>query len=137
MLIQVSLRAVHELKFAKKAVTLTSQKSPLRVSLSLSHTHFGLSQGFDVNANFPTNIFFTFIWKSSRYLPTTSAYELGRFWRPPCSSHRGPKRNIRNKDRRVIGLEIANIVYHLFKRMGSRTYKIVKSFLISLSLVPL
>ena len=47
------------------------------------------------------------------------------------------ERNISNKDRRVIDLEIANIVYHLFKRMGSRTYKIVKSFLISLSLVPL
>ena len=69
MLIQVSLRAVHELKFAKKAVTLTSQKSPLRVSLSLSHTHFGLPQGFDVNVNFPTNIFFTFIWKSSGIYP--------------------------------------------------------------------
>ena len=92
MLIQVSLRAVHELKFAKKAVTLTSQKSPLRVSLSLSHTHFGLPQGFDVNVNFPTNIPFTFIWKSSRYLPTTSAYKLGRFWRPPCSLYRGPRK---------------------------------------------
>ena len=45
--------------------------------------------------------------------------------------------NISNKDRRVIGLEIAKIVYQLFKRMRSRTYKIVKSFLISLSLVPL
>ena len=45
--------------------------------------------------------------------------------------------DISNKDRRVIGLEIAKIVYHLFKRMRSRTYKIVKSFLISLSLVPL
>ena len=47
------------------------------------------------------------------------------------------ERNISNTDRRVIGLEIANIVYHLFKRMGSHTYKIVKSFLISLSPVPL
>ena len=47
------------------------------------------------------------------------------------------ERNISNKDRRVIGLEIAKIVYYLFKRMGSRTYNIVKSFLISLSLVPL
>ena len=47
------------------------------------------------------------------------------------------ERNIRTKDRLVTGLEIAKIVYHLFYRMGSRTYKIVKSFLISLSLVPL
>ena len=47
------------------------------------------------------------------------------------------ERNISNRDKRVIGLEIAKIVYHLFKRMGSRRYKIVKSFLISLSLVPL
>ena len=41
MLIQVSLKAVHK-KCAKKAVTLTSQKSPLGVSLSLNHTHMGL-----------------------------------------------------------------------------------------------
>ena len=38
------------------------------------------------------------------------------------------ERNIRTKDRHVVGLEIAKIV---------RTYIIVKSFLISISLVPL
>ena len=44
MLIQVSLKAVHKEICQKKknAVTLTSQKSPLGVSLSLSHTHIGL-----------------------------------------------------------------------------------------------
>ena len=89
-------------------MTLTSQKSPLRVGLSLSHTHIGLPQGF----NFPTSIPFTFIWESSLVLATTSAYKLGRFWRPPRSWRRWP-------------------------RKGSPTYKIVKSFLISLSLVPL
>ena len=36
------------------------------------------------------------------------------------------ERNIKINDRHVIGLEIAKIVYHLFSRMGSRTYKIVK-----------
>ena len=74
----------------KMAVTLTSQKSPLRVSLSLSHTHIGLPQGF--HCNFPTSIPFTFIWGFSRGLPTTSAYKLGRFWWPPRSSHRGPRK---------------------------------------------
>ena len=74
----------------KMAVTLTSQKSPLRVSLSLSHTHIGLPQGF--HCNFPTSIPFTFIWEFSRGLPTTSAYKLGRFWWPPRSSHRGPRK---------------------------------------------
>ena len=44
MLIQVLLRAVHK-EICKKAATLTSQKSPLRVSLSLSHTHIGLPHG--------------------------------------------------------------------------------------------
>ena len=44
------------------------------------------------------------------------------------------ERNIRTEDRHVIGLEIAKIVYYLFQRMESGTYKIVKSFLISLSL---
>ena len=32
-------------KFTKNALTLTSQKSPLAVSLSLSHTHIGLPYG--------------------------------------------------------------------------------------------
>ena len=76
--------------------------------------------------------------ESSRGLPTTSAYKLGRFWRPPRSSHiEDEERNISNKDRCVIGLEIAKILYHLFKRVGSRTYKIVKSSQMSLLLVPL
>ena len=42
MLIQVSLRAVHKEICKKETVTLTSQKSPLGVSLSLSHTHIAL-----------------------------------------------------------------------------------------------
>ena len=44
MLIQVSLRAVHKeiCNNKKKVVMLTSQKSPLGVSLSLSHTHIVL-----------------------------------------------------------------------------------------------
>lgn len=38
----------------------TTRKSPLGVSLSLSHTHIGLPWGF--NLNFPTSIPVTFIW---------------------------------------------------------------------------
>ena len=45
-------------KFTKNALTLTSQKSPLGISLSLSHTHIGLPWGF--NLNFPTSIPVTF-----------------------------------------------------------------------------
>ena len=48
MLTQVSLKAVHKeicKKKREKAVTLTSQKSPLGVSLSLCHTHIGLGFG--------------------------------------------------------------------------------------------
>ena len=41
-------------KFTKNVLTLTTQKSPLGVSLSLSHTHTGLPSGF--NLNFPTSI---------------------------------------------------------------------------------
>ena len=118
MLIQVSLRAVHELKFAKTAVTLTSQKSPLRVSLSLSHTHFGLPQGFDVNVNFPTNILFTFIWKPPGIYPQHRHINSDDFGGHLVLRTEDQERNISNKDRSVIGLEIANIVYHLFKRMG-------------------
>ena len=39
--IQVSLSIVHK-KFTKNALTLTTQKSPLAVSLSLSQTYIGL-----------------------------------------------------------------------------------------------
>ena len=39
--IQVSLSTA-EKKFSKIALTLTTKKSSLRVSLSLSHTHIGL-----------------------------------------------------------------------------------------------
>ena len=42
MLIQVSFRAVRKEIYKREAVTLTSQKSPLGVSLSLGHTHIGL-----------------------------------------------------------------------------------------------
>ena len=40
--IQVSLSTVHKEIFQKFALTLTTQKSSLRVSLSLSHTHISL-----------------------------------------------------------------------------------------------
>ena len=39
--------------FTKNALTLTTHKSPLGVSLSLSHTHIGLPWGF--NLDFPTS----------------------------------------------------------------------------------
>ena len=48
-------------KVAKNALTLTTQKSPLGVSLSLSHTHIGLPWWF--NVSFPTSIPVTFIWE--------------------------------------------------------------------------
>ena len=41
-------------KFTKNVLTLTTHKSPLGVSLSLSHIHTGLPWGF--NLNFPTSI---------------------------------------------------------------------------------
>ena len=44
------------------ALTLTTQKSLLAVSLSLSHIQIGLPQGY--NLNFPTSIPGTFIWES-------------------------------------------------------------------------
>ena len=50
----------------KTALTLTTQKSPLGVSLSSSHTHIGLAYGF--NVNFPTSIPVSFIWESPRDL---------------------------------------------------------------------
>ena len=40
-------------KFTKNALTLTTQKSPLGVSLSLSHTHIGLAWGFRANLSGP------------------------------------------------------------------------------------
>ena len=49
-------------KFTKNALTLTAQKSPLGVSLKLSHTHISLPSWF--NLNFPTNIPVAFIWES-------------------------------------------------------------------------
>ena len=36
-------------KFAKNVLTLTTWKSPLGVSQSLSHTHIGLPMGFNLN----------------------------------------------------------------------------------------
>ena len=48
-------------KCTKYALTLTIQKSPIGVSLSLSHTYIGLLWGF--NLNFPTSIPVTFIWE--------------------------------------------------------------------------
>lgn len=53
-----SLSTVHNRKVTKNALTLTTQKSPWGVSLSLSHTHVGLPEVF--NLNFPTSIPVTF-----------------------------------------------------------------------------
>ena len=50
-------------KFTKNALTLTTQKYSLGVSLNLSHTHIGLPYGF--NLNFPTSIPVAFIWEST------------------------------------------------------------------------
>ena len=47
----------------KNALTLTTQKSPLAVSLSLSQTYIGLSLGFYLN--FPTRFPVTYLWESS------------------------------------------------------------------------
>ena len=52
--IQVSVSTVHKEIQKMPTVTLNKQKSPLAVSLSLSHTHIGLPWGF--NLNFPTSI---------------------------------------------------------------------------------
>ena len=48
-------------KFTKNALTLTTQKSPVGVSLNLSHTHICLLWS---NLNFPTSISATFLWES-------------------------------------------------------------------------
>ena len=58
------LLALCIMKFTKNALTLTTQKSPWGVSLSLSHTHIGLPEG--LNLNFPTSIPVTFIRESPR-----------------------------------------------------------------------
>ena len=122
-------------KFAKKAVTLTSQKPSLRVSLSLSHPDIGFPQGF--NFNFPTSIPFTFIWSPPGDYPQHRHINSDDFGGHLVLRIEDEERNISNKDRCVIGLEIAKILYHLFKRVGLRTYKIVKSSQMSLLLVAL
>ena len=74
MLIQVSLKAVHK-TFAKKAMTLTSKKSPLGVSLRLNHTNIGLPWGF--NFNFLMSIPFTFMKQGQEcnwFAKVTNAY---------------------------------------------------------------
>ena len=65
-------------KFTKNALTLTTQKSPLEVNLSLSHTHIGLPQGFKLN--FPMSIPVTFIWEyPRRSLDNSRAHPLQEF----------------------------------------------------------
>ena len=60
---QVSLRAVNKEIYKKKNTVMSVLVwCPLRVSLSLSHTHTGLPQSF--NLNFPISIPVTFIWES-------------------------------------------------------------------------
>ena len=60
---RVSLRAVNKEIYKKKnTVVSVLVWSPLRVSLSLSHTHIGLPQS--LNLNFPISIPITFIWES-------------------------------------------------------------------------
>ena len=112
MLIQVSLRAVHKEICKKKAVTLTSQKSPLGVSLSLSHTHIGLPWGF--------KLIFRRAAPSLLYgsppgdYPKISHINSDDFGGHLVLRIEAQESNIRTKDRHVIGLEIAKIVYHLF-----------------------
>ena len=59
-------------KFTKNALTLTTQKSPLEFSLSLSHAHIGLPWGF--NWNFPPIIPVTFLWESPWVLYVLSSF---------------------------------------------------------------
>ena len=54
--------------FTKNALTLTTQKSPLGVNLSLSHAHICLPHEF--NLDFLTSIPVTFIWESPRDVHT-------------------------------------------------------------------
>ena len=59
-------------KFTKNALTLSTQKSSLGVSLSSSHTHICLPYGF--NFNFPTSIPVTFMSESPPGVYLTSSH---------------------------------------------------------------
>ena len=92
---------------------LTSQKSPLGVSLSLSHTHIVLPEGFKLI--FPTSSPFTFIWESmpgiTHNYRNVNSDDFGGHLVLRLENQ---ERSIRTKDRHVTGLEIAKLVYHLF-----------------------
>ena len=116
-------------------MTRISQKSSLRVSLSLSHPDIGFPQGLILifRRASPSLLYGSPPWDYPQHRHINSENFGGHL----VLRIEDQERNISNRDRCVIGLDIAKVLYHLFKRMGSRTYKIVKSFLISLSLVPL
>ena len=83
--LQVSLSVVQK-KLTKNAVTLTTQKFLLAVSLSLYHTHIGLLQGFNLgfSFNFLTSIPVTsvqesFVWV--KYRESNNAFFRGRLLR--------------------------------------------------------
>ena len=63
-------------KFTKNAITAFTLKSPLEVSLSLSHTHISLPQG--CNFNFLMSIPVTFIWESLH--PSSVPIENSQFF---------------------------------------------------------
>ena len=83
--LQVSLSVVQK-KLTKNAVTLTTQKFLLGVSLSLYHTHIGLLQGFNLgfSFNFLTSIPVTSVWESFvwvKYRESNNAFFRGRLLR--------------------------------------------------------
>ena len=75
MPIQVSLSTVHKELYTKNALTLSTQKSLLGVSLSLSHTHIGLPWGHPCHfyMGFPPG---TFLFRSLSF--DSSDYLFGR-----------------------------------------------------------
>ena len=73
-------------KFPKYALTLTTLKSPLGVSLSLSHTRTGFPQGF--NLNFPTSIPVSSIWESPRPEQDSLRADEINLWLTPSAKQR-------------------------------------------------
>lgn len=71
--IQISLSNVHK-KIYKKALPLTTQKSPLGISLSLSNTHISSLVSLGLNLNFPTSIPVTVKWESPRDTSANEGY---------------------------------------------------------------
>ena len=89
--------------FTKNVLTLTTQKSPLGVNLSLSHAYIGLPQGF--NLDFLTSIPVTFIWESPRDVHTNlDIFERAYFFYTNQSSVH------KNQDKKYAGFK--NISLH-------------------------